>query len=238
MTRPHKPSPKTQPCPPSDQAPLVQVTNLEKTFGPHTVLKGVSFSVCKGQLVGLAGGSGSGKSTLLRCIQGLESPSKGHILAPKACGFMFQDFQLFPHMTVLQNIMYAPMIHTPHPDVGDQAHRLLAELGLSGKESAYPHRLSGGQKQRVALARSLMMDPPVLLCDEPTSGLDVASIRDVVRVFQNVNLAGTTLMLASHDLDFLTSLTHRILLLKEGHVVVDMDPRTQNDPVRYLQSCY
>ncbi len=194
--------------------------------------------VAKNSIVGLAGSSGSGKSTLLRCIQNLETIDSGSIECSSQTGFMFQDFQLFPHMTVLQNLIYAPTLLANSKDHDTQALAILANLGLADKASAYPDKLSGGQKQRVALARSLMMQPELLLCDEPTSGLDVATTLDVVSLLEDVRSIGITMIIASHDLDFLTKVADRILLLKNGEIIVDIAPKTLDDPIHYLKNYY
>ena len=161
---------------------------------------------------------------------------------------MFQDFQLFPHMNVLENLVYAPNIITSKGADNKsntnktlnlkQALNLLKQLGISDKENHYPFQLSGGQKQRVALARSLMMKPDLLLCDEPTSGLDVATIEDVVLLLRSVQAAGVTMIIASHDLDFLSQIAERIIVLKYGQIVADIDTAQTPDTVHYLKKFY
>lgn len=216
---------------------MLTIANVYKKFGNLSVLKGINLSIEEDQIIGLAGPSGGGKSTLLRCIQGLDSIDEGAIKAEAKSSFMFQDFQLFPHMTVLQNLMYAPSI-LKKVDSNDKALSLLHDLGLTGKEDAYPKNLSGGQKQRVALARCLMMDPEILLCDEPTSGLDVATIEDVVDLLQGIKKRGVAMIIASHDLDFLTKIADRIILLKEGIVAFDMIPKNYDQPIHVLKDYY
>jgi polar amino acid transport system ATP-binding protein len=217
---------------------MLRVNNVYKKFNNSLVLNNINMVVAKNSIVGLAGSSGSGKSTLLRCIQNLETIDSGSIECSSQTGFMFQDFQLFPHMTVLQNLIYAPTLLANSKDHDTQALAILANLGLADKASAYPDKLSGGQKQRVALARSLMMQPELLLCDEPTSGLDVATTLDVVSLLEDVRSIGITMIIASHDLDFLTKVADRILLLKNGEIIVDIAPKTLDDPIHYLKNYY
>jgi polar amino acid transport system ATP-binding protein len=217
---------------------MLNIHHFHKTFGSTVVLNDISLSVEKNTIVGLAGPSGSGKSTLLRCIQQLEKPDAGTYECDGKMGFMFQDFQLFPHMTVLQNLIYAPHLTNKSSNHRSQATELLQHLGITDKQDMYPHKLSGGQKQRVALARSLMMQPQLLLCDEPTSGLDVATTMDVVTLLQNVRAMGVTMLIASHDLDFLTQMADRIIVLKNGSIVLDVAPRTLPSPIDYLKEYY
>ncbi|CDZ77980.1 Glutamine transport ATP-binding protein GlnQ [Legionella massiliensis] len=204
---------------------MLTVEQACKTFGPVQVLKQLNLSVEANTIVGLAGPSGSGKSTLLRCIQGLESLESGAIHFSGKSGFMFQDFQLFPHMTVLQNLIYAPRLHNKTANHEEKAKQLLESLGIADKAQAYPHQLSGGQKQRVALARSLMMNPSLLLCDEPTSGLDLATIDDVISLLNGIKVMGVTMIIASHDLDFLSKVADRLIVLKGGELVSDSGAR-------------
>jgi polar amino acid transport system ATP-binding protein len=218
---------------------MLKVNSVYKSFNNVCILNGISFGVSKSEVLGLAGPSGSGKSTLLRCMQGLEKPDGGFIERNGKTGFMFQDFQLFAHMTVLQNLLYAPSLLGENKEVCEKrANRILANLGVAAKSAVYPKSLSGGQKQRVALARSLMINPDILLCDEPTSGLDVATTMDVVALLQSVCETGVTMVIASHDLDFLTKISSRIILLREGKIVVNMDVRQYDDPVSFLKEYY
>jgi len=217
---------------------MLSIHNLCKKFGLIEVLHTISLNIENESIVGLAGPSGGGKSTLLRCIQRLESPNSGSISFKGKSGFMFQDFQLFPHMTVLENLTYAPRINNKTLDHAAHAIRLLTTLGIANKAHSFPHQLSGGQKQRVALARSLMMHPTLLLCDEPTSGLDVATIDDVVELLNFVRKMGVTMVIASHDLDFLTRIADRIILLKGGAIVVDVQPKDLTNPIQHLKAYY
>ena len=217
---------------------MLRIHNANKVFNDHPVLDDINLNIKKSTIVGLAGSSGSGKSTLLRCIQKLEKLDSGIIDSKGKCGFMFQDFQLFPHMTVMQNLVYAPKIKNKNKDYDQDAQRILENLGIAHKAHEYPGKLSGGQKQRVALARSLMMRPDIMLCDEPTSGLDVATTMDVVVLLKSVRDMGTTMVIASHDLNFLTKISDRIVLLKAGKILVDVQLGEVEDPINYLKKYY
>ncbi|CAO5680803.1 MAG: Glutamine transport ATP-binding protein GlnQ [Holosporales bacterium] len=217
---------------------MLVIKNVSKKFSNVTILKNVSLSIEDNQIVGLAGPSGSGKSTLLRCIQNLETVDSGQINTDRTCGFMFQDFQLFPHMTVLENLTYAPSLQNKTKNYKKRAFEILEDLNIKDKANEYPKRLSGGQKQRIALARSLMMSPTLLLCDEPTSGLDVATIEDVVALLESVRRKGVTMVIASHDLDFLTMIADRVILLKNGTVALDMNIKAVEDPLHTLKQYY
>lgn len=218
---------------------MLKIHNVCKKFGDTEVLKNISLDIAPNKIIGLAGPSGSGKSTLLRCLQNLESIDSGVIECQEQRGFMFQDFQLFPHMTVLQNLTYAPALQEKTKNITEEALILLETLGILDKKDVYPNKLSGGQKQRVALARSLMMHPQILLCDEPTSGLDVATILDIVSLLKSIKDMGVTMVIASHDLDFLTKIADQIILLKAGEIVLTVDPRSlKEDPIQYLKRYY
>ncbi|HQS83924.1 MAG: amino acid ABC transporter ATP-binding protein [Alphaproteobacteria bacterium 16-39-46] len=218
---------------------MLKIQNVFKKFGEIEVLKNITLEFSSNKIIGLAGPSGSGKSTLLRCLQKLEPIDSGVIECTEKTGFMFQDFQLFPHMTVLQNLTYAPTLQRKTKDTVPEALALLKTLGLKHKETVYPNKLSGGQKQRVALARSLMMHPQILLCDEPTSGLDVATVMDIVSLLKSVKDLGVTMIIASHDLDFLTKIADQIILLKNGEIVLNTDLQTlKEDPIQCLKKYY
>ena len=217
---------------------MLSIHKITKKFGKAQILDEVQLQVQKNSIIGLAGPSGSGKSTLLRCIQKLESVEEGFIEYCGTSSFMFQDFQLFPHMTVLENLIYAPKINFKDQDHEKEAIKLLHLLGLHGKEMHFPFNLSGGQKQRVALARCLMMKPKILLCDEPTSGLDVATIEDVVQLLKSVHAMGVTMVIASHDLDFLTRIAQRIVVLKNGLIAADIKTTDLTDPIKELKALY
>ncbi|WPX98128.1 ATP-binding cassette domain-containing protein [Candidatus Fokinia crypta] len=198
----------------------VKITKLSKRFNNIKVLDDINLEIHDKEILGLAGSSGSGKSTLLRCIQGLEKWDEGIIVKNGTSGFVFQDFQLFPHKTVLENLIYAPIINGKKKESCImKANTLLKALGIAQKADSLPKILSGGQKQRVALARTLMLDPSILLCDEPTSGLDIESITDVITVLRQVyDNTGVCMILASHDQHFLSQITTRTVVLKHGIV--------------------
>lgn len=217
---------------------MLKITNISKMFGDIAILDQINLEIKEASIVGLAGPSGSGKSTLLRLIQRLEIPDGGTIQSNARTGFMFQDFQLFPHMTVLENITYAPKLHKKEQHYLQKANTILENLGIASKAHEYPKNLSGGQKQRAALARSLMMHPDILLCDEPTSGLDIATTSDVVTLLEAVRNMGVTMLIASHDLDFLVKIADRIILLKNGKIAVDINPKTVSSPIQYLKDYY
>lgn len=217
---------------------MLTIDKACKNFGSVSVLNNVSLTVDVQTILGLAGPSGGGKSTLLRCIQQLEALDSGAIDYTGTSGFMFQDFQLFPHMTVLHNLIYAPSLHDTTTDHEMLAQDLLKNLGVQDKASVFPHQLSGGQKQRVALARSLMMKPGLLLCDEPTSGLDLASIDEVIHLLNTVKSLGVTMVIASHDLDFLSKIADRLIILKGGQLVADLNPKELTEPGLHLKHYY
>ena len=216
---------------------MLSIVKLSKILGGRTVLKDISLRIGRGSVVGLAGPSGSGKSTLLRCVQGLESIDSGEIKCQGTTGFLFQDFQLFPHMSVLENITYAPIHVHQETEAKKYAYQLLQQLNLEKISDVLPNQLSGGQKQRVALARTLAMRPDMLLCDEPTSGLDVVSTQDVVQLLQSVRKMDVTLLVASHDLSFLAAIANRIIVLKAGELVADLTPRDWANSLNLLEKC-
>lgn len=217
---------------------MLKIKNVSKFYNDQQILHSINLEVESNKIIGLAGPSGSGKSTLLRCIQRLEKPNTGEIICNTATGFMFQDFQLFPHMTVLKNLTYAPELHRMN-EVENRALDLLDRLGMKDKINFYPSQLSGGQRQRTALARILMMEPKLLLCDEPTSGLDIATISDVTALLSEINRSiDITMMIASHDLDFLTQIADIIVLLKNGNIVADLDIRNNSNTLETLRKYY
>lgn len=221
---------------------MIKINNLCKDFGALRVLDNISMEIEEGVVTGLAGPSGSGKTTLLRCIQGdIESHDRGTIDFHGKRGFMFQDFQLFPHMDILSNLTYSPRINFPDRilEHTKRADELLSMLGISHKKHDMPCMLSGGQKQRAALAVALMMQPDLLLCDEPTSGLDIATIDDVVALLVSVaeNLS-ITIVIASHDLDFLAKIAKRVVLIKNGRIASDVIIAKEKDPIEKLKKFY
>lgn len=219
---------------------MLNISNVSKTFGYASILNQINITVQKSSIIGLAGPSGCGKSTLLRCIQKLETIDSGSIKLNGTTGFIFQDFQLFPHMTILQNLIYAPSLIKKNMNQNFKkiAISMLSELGIASKANEYPCKLSGGQKQRAALARSLIMHPDILLCDEPTSGLDIATTNDVVVLLESVRAKDVTMLIASHDLDFLTKIADRILVLKNSRINIDIEPKTIKDPISFLKQYY
>lgn len=217
---------------------MLVINQAYKKFGTLQILNNINLKVDPQTVLGLAGPSGSGKSTLLRSIQQLEMLDSGEIKVVGQSGFMFQDFQLFPHMTVMQNLIYAPRIQNKNSNHEEHAQQLLERLGISDKAWAYPNQLSGGQKQRVALARSLMMKPDLLLCDEPTSGLDLATIDEVIHLLTSVKSFGVTMIIASHDLDFLNKISDRVIILKRGGIVADVVPKELAEPIIHLKQYY
>jgi polar amino acid transport system ATP-binding protein len=214
---------------------LVSIRDVRKSFGPNEVLKGVSLDVAKGDVVAIIGRSGSGKSTLLRCINGLETYQSGAIVADgievggagtdlrelrRHVGMVFQQFNLFPHLTAAENVMLAPTVvnKASAKDARDTAAEMLAKVGLSEKMDAYPSQLSGGQQQRVAIARSLAMRPKVLLCDEITSALDPELVNEVLRVVEQLAREGMTLILVTHEMRFARDVGTKLVFMHLGKV--------------------
>ncbi len=221
---------------------MICVEHLSKSFGKLEVLRDISLNISDGEIVAIIGPSGSGKSTLLRCINLLEKPTSGHIYVdgvdvvnPKTdiqkirqkVGMVFQHFNLFPHMTVMQNMTYAPInVKNMAPNQAmDKAIELLERVGLADKAACYPATLSGGQKQRVAIARTLAMDPEVILFDEPTSALDPEMVKEVLTVIKSLAGTGITMALVTHEMGFAREVAHRICFLDEGRLVEDAPPQ-------------
>jgi polar amino acid transport system ATP-binding protein len=204
---------------------MITIENLHKTFASNPVLKGINLKVSSGQTIGILGSSGSGKSTLLRCIQGLDHADQGTISLSGRVGMIFQHFNLFPHMTVLENIIYAPthVLKKPREDAVQKAKKLLEMVNLSDKADAYPRALSGGQKQRVAILRALAMEPEILLFDEPTSALDPHTTKEVFTMIQQLaeEKREMTFLIVSHELKFVKKIAQRILFLHEGRILED-----------------
>jgi len=220
----------------------VKVEDLHKYFGDLQVLKGISNEIIKGEVVAIIGPSGSGKSTFLRCMNLLEVPTQGSIYIdgvditkPKVdimkirqnIGMVFQHFHLFPHMTVLENVMYAPIKvkKLEKTEAKQQASDLLYRVGLESKAQVYPSRLSGGQKQRVAIARSLAMQPEIMLFDEPTSALDPEMVKEVLDVMKGLAESGMTMAIVTHEMGFAKEVADRILFLDQGKLAEDATPR-------------
>jgi len=207
---------------------MIKVNQVHKNYQMQSVLNNIDLDLSAGEVVGLVGPSGSGKSTLLRCLHGLEKIDSGTISMQGKTGLIFQQFHLFPHMTVLENITYAPIHVLKHPKAQaiEQAMMWLSKLNLRDKADAYPHSLSGGQKQRVAIVRALAMNPEILLLDEPTSALDPTLVQEMILVIHALKKAGLTLLISSHELSFLKQVTNRMLFLKEGALMNDQDTLT------------
>ena len=220
---------------------MIKIENLHKSFGKLDVLKGINTSIKEGEVVAIIGPSGSGKSTFLRCLNLLETPTKGHIwikdkeITTKGIdiskvrenvGMVFQHFNLFPHKTVLGNIIYAPMKvkGISKADAEKQGRELLDMVGLAEKENQYPNKLSGGQKQRVAIARALAMKPEVMLFDEPTSALDPEMVKEVLAVMKSLADSGMTMAIVTHEMGFAREVADRILFLDGGDLIEDATP--------------
>ena len=223
-------------------AKAIEVRQLRKHFGSNEVLKGVDFDVDFGQVVCVIGPSGSGKSTLLRCVNRLEEPSSGSILVEgidicdpetdldqvrSRIGMVFQQFNLFPHLSVMRNLTLAQRrVRKRSKDEAVAIARAnLEKVGLRGKEDAYPAHLSGGQQQRVAIARALSMDPDMMLFDEPTSALDPELVGDVLAVMKQLASDGMTMMVVTHEMGFAREVGDKLVFMDDGVIVESGDPR-------------
>lgn len=212
---------------------LVSFKNVKKSFGKNEILKGISFDVLKGQVVTLIGQSGSGKSTALRCINYLEKIDQGQLEVAgfqlhqpnvdlkalrRKVGIVFQSYNLFPHLTVGENISLAPMKtkNVSRMEAEDITEHVLQQVGLVDKKSFYPDELSGGQQQRVAIARSLAMQPEIMLFDEVTSALDPQITSEVLRVMEKLAADGMTMVMVTHEMGFAKAVSDQILYLKDG----------------------
>ena len=213
---------------------VLEVKNLKKNFGSTDVLKGVSFSLEQGQVLSIIGSSGSGKTTLLRCLNFLETPSEGEILVNGKVltsgndeeirqnrlhfGLVFQNFNLFPQYTVLENITLAPTLlkKGTAEEITRRATDLLERVGLSQKAGSYPYQLSGGQQQRVAIARALALNPEVLCFDEPTSALDPELTGEVLRVIRGLKDRGNTMIVVTHEMEFARSVADIVMYMADG----------------------
>lgn len=220
---------------------MIKVKDLKKRFGKLEVLKGINVEIKNGEVVVVIGPSGSGKSTFLRCINQLEEATEGEILIDgvnlldkstninevrQEVGMVFQLFNLFPHKTVLENIMLAPRIvrNTDRDEAGKIALQLLERVGLKDKANVYPNTLSGGQRQRVAIARALAMRPKVMLFDEPTSALDPEMVGEVLEVMKNLAKEGMTMVVVTHEMGFAREVGDRVLFMDEGYIVEEGNP--------------
>ena len=220
---------------------MITVSNLCKSFGDLEVLKGVNVEIDKGDVICVIGPSGSGKSTFLRCLNLLETPTSGSILFEgdeltdkkidlnrhrQKMGMVFQQFNLFPHMTVLDNLTCAPIMlkKTPKAEAEKKAMELLARVGLADRADAWPNQLSGGQKQRVAIVRALCMEPDVMLFDEPTSALDPEMVGEVLDVMKELAKSGMTMVVVTHEMGFAREVASRVLFLDDGVIAEQGTP--------------
>lgn len=220
---------------------LIKVDNLEKSFGKISVLKGISTEIKKGEVVVIIGPSGSGKSTFLRTLNLLEEPTGGHIyfegtditdpktdinLHRRKMGMVFQQFNLFPHMTILKNMTLSPvkLLGVSKQEAEEKAVNLLSKVGLADRKDAYPSQLSGGQKQRVAIVRALAMDPDVMLFDEPTSALDPEMVGEVLSVIKDLAKSGMTMAVVTHEMGFAREVADRVLFIDEGVIMEEGTP--------------
>ena len=229
---------------------MIQTTDIFKSFGEHLVLNGINFEVKKGEVIAVIGPSGSGKSTLLRCLNGLEEIDSGVIAIEgeiyadkdhekkdkinskdkkdiaKKLGMVFQHFNLFPHRTVLENVIEAPItvLKMKKDEAIPLAEALLEKVGLLDKRDFYPSKISGGQKQRVAIARALGMNPDIMLFDEPTSSLDPELVGEVQKVIADLVKEKMTMMIVTHEMRFAEEVADRIIFMDEGRIIADDKP--------------
>ena len=220
---------------------VISTRNLKKSFENLDVLKGIDIDICKGDVVCVIGASGSGKSTFLRCLNLLEKPTGGSIvfngaeltnakvdldLHRQKMGMVFQQFNLFPHLTILKNLTLAPMMlkKVPREEAEAKALALLARVGLADRAESYPNQLSGGQKQRVAIVRALCMEPEVMLFDEPTSALDPEMVGEVLDVMKELAHEGMTMVVVTHEMGFAREVANRVIFLDDGLLAEDGTP--------------
>ena len=223
--------------------PIVSIRNVRKSFGSLEVLKGIDMDIMKGEVICIIGPSGSGKSTLIRCINALNDIQEGSIKVEgmevhqpnldklelrKKIGMVFQQYNLFPHKTALENIMMAPVLvmKEDKPEVEERARALLKKVRLEGKENAYPGELSGGQQQRVAIARSLAMQPDVMLFDEVTAALDPETVKEVLVTIKELAAEGMTCILVTHEMGFAREVADHIYFTDRGVIVEHGSPAT------------
>lgn len=224
-----------------ETSPAIKVSGLRKSFGDNEVIKGIDFEVAHGEVISLIGPSGSGKSTILRMLNRLEDPTSGKVVIEgtditdpatnlnsvrQHIGMVFQHFNLFPNMTVIENIMLAPveLKKKSSKDARNYAMRLLERVGLADKADERPHKLSGGQKQRVAIARALAMEPQIMLFDEATSALDPEMVGEVLQVIRDLAKEGMTMILVTHEMGFAREVCDRVFFLADGELVESGQP--------------
>lgn len=205
---------------------ILEMKDIVKDYSGFKAVDHVDFSLHKGEIVAIIGPSGSGKSTLLRCINGLNTITSGEIDLEGETGMVFQHFNLFPHMTCLENITYAPIKvkKIPKEQAVARAKELLKMVGLESKADVYPAHISGGQKQRVAIARALAMDPDIMLFDEPTSALDPEITGEVLNVMRQLAEKHTTMIVVTHEMGFAKEVADRVVFMSDGKIVEEGDP--------------
>lgn len=225
----------------SASSELIRVEDLHKSFGSLQVLKGVSETISKGEVVSIIGPSGGGKSTFLRCLNLLETPTSGHIyfegtditdksvdinLHRQKMGMVFQHFNLFPHKTIKENITLAPikLLGKSKEEADKRAMELLERVGLAEKADSYPSQLSGGQKQRIAIVRSMAMDPDVILFDEPTSALDPEMVGEVLELMKQLAREGMTMVVVTHEMGFAKEVGSRVIFIDSGQIKEQAKP--------------
>ena len=225
-----------------EREPMIELRGVRKQFGDHVVLREVDLVVDRGDVVAVIGPSGGGKSTLLRCVNLMEQPTAGQVLIEgvditarstdlnavrRRVGMVFQQFNLFPHLNVMDNLTLASrkLLKKPRRAAEEQAQALLTRVGLTGKERSMPHELSGGQQQRVAIARSLMMEPHVMLFDEVTSALDPELVGEVLDVMRELAGSGMTMLAVTHEMGFAREVGNRVIFIDGGEIVEDGDPQ-------------
>ena len=226
----------------SDNTVILEVNDLQKSYGDHEVLKGISTTIKKGDVLALIGPSGCGKSTFLRSLNLLEVPTSGHVLfegtdmtdasvdinhVREKIGMVFQQFNLFPNMTIRENIMLAPVKlgKMTKEEAAKKAEDLLARIGLADKADAYPAQLSGGQKQRIAIVRSLAMNPDIILFDEPTSALDPEMVGEVLNVMKELAADGMTMVVVTHEMGFAREVANRVMFINDGVIQEENTPQ-------------
>jgi polar amino acid transport system ATP-binding protein len=220
---------------------LIEVDHLQKSFGTHVVLRDINIDIHQGEVIAIIGPSGCGKSTFLRSLNLLERPTAGHIrfegtdiTSPEVdinrmrerIGMVFQQFNLFPNLTIQQNIMLAPTTlgKMSHDEAAQTAQQLLQRIGLADKADSYPDVLSGGQQQRVAIVRALAMSPDVMLFDEPTSALDPEMVSEVLSLMRELAQAGMTMVVVTHEMAFARNVANRVLFFSDGYITEDGSP--------------